>query len=514
MQLKNEKHYRKALNIVNSLSKIELMKNDLLFYKASLLSKIGDKEEAVEHYEKFISVSPLSQAGLINLGLLYLEQKEFNKAEVIFKKAIKLTSSDKKAKSYSGLGESLYQQKKYDIALKNFKKSIEYRPKSVLTWRNIAKTSQKLGEHLLTIDAFTKAVSLEKNNFRTRVEYANYLISRMDYLPAIQQLNTAKSIKNSNFDVRLKLSFSYMMLNKYINAKKQLDFAKKNIQKKSERRLSDAVLKLLSNNHTESIKLFKKNIKRKKIEGLAFLMLALNYDKLKRPKTALKYLLQVKPDFLYYLQSQQKIADIYIELKRFNDAVTIYKKLFPFIKENPELLYKASLSEEKANHYNESMRLISLALKIKQKKRWTLQKVKLYWLLEEQDKAILELKALLAKYPRYTRARYFMANYLNKLGELEQSISQYTELLSISSSYGDAQYQLALLYFNNKEIEQAQLLLKDYLYVKADSKRGRTLYARTFCEADQFQQCREELELVLKLDPNYKAALDIYNTLK
>jgi len=512
-KLQVNKYYQESHALINCFSQDELDRLELNFSKASVLAKIGNSSAAIASYEHLLSIQKNHQSANINLGFLYLDEGLFVKAEQVFLQGIGSTAGHKKAKNYSGLGEALFQQGRYQEAILSYQKSIEYRPAYALSWRNVAKVARKIGDHQLVLDSYQKAISLEKNNLKMRLEFADYMIGRMDYLKAIEQLKKAKQIDRESFLIRLRLAFSYLQARKPINARKQLALAKKNVQRESEKRKIEAMLNYLTEKYQEVIALLKNNLKKNRDNDFEYYLIAKSYVGLGRNKDGLKYVNKISSESSYFYQGKYLLAEAYVDNDQAVESVKLYRQIIAQINDNSRLLYQAAKAEQQANNYLQAIDLVTQAIKLRPNRRLFLQKADLYWQLGQKEQAIADLIQLLETYPNYLRAMYHLADYSYQTGDIASSIEHFTNLIDQNENYGDAQYQLSVIFFAQRDFVKSEQLLAAYLLRKADSKRSRLLYARTFCETGQFRACKEQLELVLKLAPDYQPALELRKSL-
>jgi len=512
-KLRRKKYHQKSLDLIISMNQKDQETYGLIFSKASVLAKLGNKEAAIISYKHLLSIENNHQAANINLGLLYLEQDQLVNAEQIFLQGTLTSAGNKKAKNFAGLGEAQFQQGKFQQAIASYKKSIEYRPAYALSWRNLAKIAKKMNDHSLVLDSYQKAIALEKSNLRIRLEFADYMIARMNFVQAIAHLKIARKIDRESFAIRLKLAFTYMQARKPINARKQLNLAKKSIQREKEKRKSEAMQKYLSDNYRDAIELLKKNLKKNRNNNFEYYLIAKSFVALGRNKDAQKYLIKISPESLYYYQGKYLLAEAFVDNNRADESVLIYKQIIAAINDNPRLLYQAAKAEQQAKNYQQAIDLIDSALKFRTNRRLLLRRADLNWQMGEKNQSINELLSIIENYPNYLRAIYHLADYQHQLGKLEESAELFSTLIEQRENYGDAQYQLATILFKQHKFAQAQELLSGFLLRKTDSKRSRLLYARTFCETGQFSLCKEQLNLVLKLAPSYQPALELQKSI-
>ena len=512
-KLRRRKYYQKSLDLIISMNQKEQETYGLIFSKASALAKLGNKDAAIMSYKHLLSIENNHQAANINLGLLYLEQGQFVNAEQIFLKGTLNSAGNKKAKNFAGLGDAQYQQGKFQQASLSYRKSIEYRPTYALSWRNLAKVAKKMDDHSLVLDSYQKAIALEKSNLRIRLELADYMIARMNFVQAIAHLKIARKIDRESFAIRLKLAFAYMQARKPINARKQLNLAKKSIQREKEKRKSEAMQKYLSDKYPDAIELLKKNLKKNRNNNFEYYLIAKSFVALGRNKDAQKYLIKINPESLYYYQGKYLLAEAFVDNDRADESVQVYRQIVAEIQDNPRLLYQAAKAEQQAKNYQQAIDLIDSALKFRTNRRLLLRRADLNWQLGKKEQSITELSSIIDSYPNYLRAIYHLADYQRQLGRLDESVEQFSNLIEQRENYGDAQYQLATILFKQHKYAQAQELLGAFLLRKTDSRRSRLLYARTFCETGQFRQCKEQLNLVLKLAPGYQPALELQKSI-
>lgn len=513
-QLKSNRYYQQALDVLTGMTQSQLESQQLIFSKAYVLAKLGHGQAAINNYQHLLTLQNNHQAANINLGLLLLEEGEIEKAEKIFIRGVTQTAGLKKAKNYFGLGDVYYQQKNYPLALSNYSKAIEYYPAYAPSWRRLGKVARKMQNHELASDSYQKSITLDKDNVKSRVEYADYLCSQLDYEQAIEQLKNAKRIDRESFSIRLKLAFSFARAGKPINARKQLNLAKNNIQKNVEKKQSEAMQKYLGGKYLESTIILKSNLTKGINNEFEYFLLALNFTSLKKFKLAKDYIGKIATDSSYYYQARYLLAKSLLDDEQFVDSLELFRIITANIASNYKVLNQASIAEQMSQNYNMAIELVNRALVLRTDRKLLLRKADLYWLLGKQSEAIAQLEKIVVDYPSYLRAIYHLSSYNHKLGKQSEAIAGFEELLQKRPSYGDAQYQLAVILFEKRDFGLSQALLADYLLKKPDSKRTRLLYARTFCETGQSQACKEQLELVLKLAPDYQQALDLHDSLE
>ena len=99
----------------------------------------------------------------------------------------------------------------------------------------------------------------------------------------------------------------------------------------------------------------------------------------------------------------------------------------------------------------------------------------------------------------------------------------FEQLLIVSREYSDVLYRVARLKWQqasqSKTGDQTELqlgiqdevvsLLSEYLQRRSNDVKVRIFFATIFCETNQYKICKQQINLVLKLAPNNKGALDL-----
>ena len=94
-----------------------------IFEDGVTLSNSGKHAEAIEKFTIAAQISPACSDCYDNIGTVYMQDKEYGKAEAAFKKAIEINAND--AGAYNGLANVYNAQRKFDDAVAVGKKASE-----------------------------------------------------------------------------------------------------------------------------------------------------------------------------------------------------------------------------------------------------------------------------------------------------------------------------------------------------------------------------------------------------
>lgn len=157
----------------------DVVKADSLVKKADAFASKADLRGAEKSLISAISLDPGSVEAYKRLGMIYLRQGQYGKAEGIYRKLSATITDD--PTYFSNLGMSLFSQKKLEPAKIYYKKAIELDDKRAGRFFSLGQILYELNETEEALDNFQKALSLDPNN--------------LDYLLTLAHLYMEKEMK-------------------------------------------------------------------------------------------------------------------------------------------------------------------------------------------------------------------------------------------------------------------------------------------------------------------------------
>jgi tetratricopeptide (TPR) repeat protein len=147
------------------------------FDKGVEADKNQKHDEAIEHYQKSISIAPDFYPAHNNLGSAYLSKSDFESAQVQFEEAIKLNQSDAEARL--NLANVLLSTKDYDDALKNVQEGLRRNPNSALGQFLLGSIYERMRKLPEAEQALREALRVDPAMSRVRLELVNvYLVQQ------------------------------------------------------------------------------------------------------------------------------------------------------------------------------------------------------------------------------------------------------------------------------------------------------------------------------------------------
>ena len=149
---------------------------DSLIKRADIHLNKGEVNEAQKLLIQALSLDPSAIEAYNKLGLIYLRQEQFGKAESIYRKLILTVLNE--AAYFSNLGLALYSQGKLEEARTHYKKAIELDPGRAGRFFSLGSIMRELGELDEAVAHLRKAVEMEPRNLDFMLSLAEFYLER------------------------------------------------------------------------------------------------------------------------------------------------------------------------------------------------------------------------------------------------------------------------------------------------------------------------------------------------
>lgn len=168
----------------------------MLYSKAMIFYERGELDEAEK---KLIQVTALDQNFVDashRLGLIYLKQAQFSKAEALFRQLVDQMEHD--AVYHSNLGRALYEQEKLEEALEFYLKSLEIDDSRPGRFVSTAEVYRQLNNKEKAQEMYEAALKLDPTNIDYLLTYAQFLIEENNFQKAQFYLDKVLKIQPDN----------------------------------------------------------------------------------------------------------------------------------------------------------------------------------------------------------------------------------------------------------------------------------------------------------------------------
>lgn len=201
--LSKRKRHTEALDVLSGISPEQRIEHKSSFAYAQSYRGSGNVEAAIRAYATHVAANPNHNPGYVNYGILLAETGQHEEAIRVFERSVDITSSSRKGKSLSLLGQSQVTIGAYEDAIKSFDKSIQFRPDSGPTWRRFATAKARSGAYLSEeVEAdYQRALALAPDSAATMKEWAEYNFSFGRFDKALPMFRIASAEAQSDFDI-------------------------------------------------------------------------------------------------------------------------------------------------------------------------------------------------------------------------------------------------------------------------------------------------------------------------
>lgn len=201
--LAKRKRHEEALSVLTALSPEQRIEHGSSFAFAQSYRGAGNTAAAINAYAIHVAANPNHNPGYVNYGILLAETDQHEEAIRVFERSVDITSSSRKGKSLSLLGQSQMALKAYDEAIGSFDKSIQFRPDSGPTWRRFATAKARAGTYPSEeVEAdYRRALALAPDSAPAMKEWAEYNFSFGRFETALPMFRDASTEASKDFDI-------------------------------------------------------------------------------------------------------------------------------------------------------------------------------------------------------------------------------------------------------------------------------------------------------------------------
>ena len=228
-------------------------------------------EDAIDAYQQAIRFDPENFHLWNNLGNLYLQHNQSDKALMAFKQSIHGNSND--AIAWSGLANVYYQNGEVDEAIRAYKRAIELMQNAdfeqtgksspklnkqfTLQWLHLATLYTKKYQYQKAIDAYQKVLEFDSGNAKVWLELGTLYIKVKAYEDSIEALSKAVEQNPKHGEAYLNLAYAYTKVGKHKDSiplyMKSIEWLPSQQEKKLASHLMEEAIRIVKKNNSVKI---------------------------------------------------------------------------------------------------------------------------------------------------------------------------------------------------------------------------------------------------------------------
>jgi cyclophilin family peptidyl-prolyl cis-trans isomerase/tetratricopeptide (TPR) repeat protein len=160
--------FDKALRYSSDAMSLSPNTADVLNERAQIYAAMGDLEQALEIYDRSLTVDDEYAKTYLSLGQLYIAQEEWDKAAEAYETALEISPSS--ADSYSNLGYVYSRIGDSEAALEAYQKAVELRPYNYVDYQNLAVLYYQMGQIDAAVREANRALELAPDSQKSSLE--------------------------------------------------------------------------------------------------------------------------------------------------------------------------------------------------------------------------------------------------------------------------------------------------------------------------------------------------------
>lgn len=178
---------KEALNLLNSVEKIEVSSTELMLTKASIFSQLRDHKSAIKYFNEALRLAEEQEDRdeiFLDLAMEYQALRDFNGALRVLEEAIRINPSNEGAIyeiafCYDQLGD-------FKKAIKCYSDFIDENPYSFTAWYNLGNTYSKLEDYDNAIDAYGYCIVINEDFGPVYFNLGNAYMGKEEFKQAIE----------------------------------------------------------------------------------------------------------------------------------------------------------------------------------------------------------------------------------------------------------------------------------------------------------------------------------------
>ena len=206
-----------AQDLYNQILKINPNHTGALNNLGAIFKELKDYQKAKKFYEKSIEINPNYADAHNNLGLTYVNLKDYQKARKCYEKAIELNPNY--ADAHYNLGGLFNELRENQKSKKSYERAIEINPNHANAYNNLGILFKESGDLQKSKNCYEKAIEINPNDAKLYNNQGNTYKEFGEFQNAVSCYKKASELNPSYDESHANLGLTYNELNDYQKAK-------------------------------------------------------------------------------------------------------------------------------------------------------------------------------------------------------------------------------------------------------------------------------------------------------
>ncbi|MBI5055406.1 MAG: PEP-CTERM system TPR-repeat protein PrsT [Nitrospirae bacterium] len=468
------------------------------YYMGLSYAEKGNLEQATSEFQKVIDMRKTMIQPRLMLAVTHLKRGRAEDAERETKKVLEM--DEKNAFAHNILGSAYAALDKADLATEEFDRAIALNPGLVDAYIKKGAFNLLSGDAQKAEKEFISAVRIAPDLLNSRIMLAKYYVKNKKYQDAVNTLK--EGLKGNTNDAILYniIGIAYHEAKDDGNAKQNFEKAISSNPKFLLPYFNSALVDMNNGEKKSAIKKYNKVLDIDKNNVTALLMLAKIMESDKNDKEALSYYSRAKESgkveaYLSLAGYYQRKRDTKQAAKELEEARSIDPKNV----QAREMMGRLYMSEK---NYNEALSLYK-DLKDSAPALGTGRTASVYAAMGDYDKAIAELKGLLAKEPNRVDIMGGITNLYLRKKDFASAEKTAREIIALNPKKELSYMILALVYTESRQFKNAISSIKKAQEIKPDSTEIKVALGRTYMSNNDLPKALETFNEIEKATPQY-----------
>jgi len=201
-----------AIRDLTSAIDLEPKDVEALKLRSSAYIKLTNYDKAKADLDRIASIEPNNVDVILGQAQMFLDTKQYDNAVGAFDRALAIKPS---ASTYLSRGNAYFASRKYDLAVADFSKAIEFDPKNAGAYDARAKTYLRSRKVDLATQDIDRAIELDPSRKNSLIDLAESLQQQTDYAGAAKIYDNLLTTNPDHTDFLIKRGILHIWLEDY-----------------------------------------------------------------------------------------------------------------------------------------------------------------------------------------------------------------------------------------------------------------------------------------------------------